>query len=386
MKIVTLVFMLFFFCFGAVGERIVWSSGLSLLAFLEKNELPLRLYYNLSSTDKELASEVQVGSVYYILKDENQKVLQVLIPISEDVQMHIYKNKNQEYTLDFIPIIYTTYKNTLVLAVQKSPYQDILEHTNDIVLATEFVNTYRKSIDFNKYMLKDDKLAFIYTRKYRLGRTFSTPEIRSAIVQTNKKPHYIFSFEDSFYDLNGREIAGFLLEMPIKYRRITSKFSYGRWHPVLKKNRPHYGVDLSATHGTPIYASASGKIIYSGYRGGYGNVVEIMHGDGIRTLYAHMSKRSPKAVVGAKVKKGQLIGRVGSTGLSTGPHLHFGVYRNNKPIDPMGIIRTEKNQLKGSKKQEFLVFANQQKKDLDRMISEYDFSEKKAYIHTENLE
>lgn len=386
MRFFALIFFLCFYCFGAVGERIVWSSGLSFLTFLEQNHLPLKLYYNLSATDKELASEIQVGSVYYLLKDENQKVLQALIPISEDMQIHIYQNPNKEYALDFIPIVYTTHKNTLVVSVQKSPYQDILEHTKDIVLATEFVNTYRKSIDFHKYMLKDDKLAFTYTRKYRLGRTFSTPEIRSAIVQTNKKAHYIFGFEDSFYDLKGREVAGFLLEMPVKYRRISSKFSYGRWHPVLKKVRPHYGVDLSAAHGTPIYASASGKVVYSGYRGGYGNVVEISHGDGIRTLYAHMSKRDPKAFVGARIKKGQLIGRVGSTGMSTGPHLHFGVYRNNKPIDPLGIVRTEKNQLKGSKKKEFLIFANQQKEILDSLINSYDFSEKKGYVMTESIQ
>ena len=134
MKSIILVCLLFFSAFGAVGERIVWSSGLSLLVFLEQHKLPLKLYYNLSRTDKELASEVQVGSVYYILRDDEGEVLQVLIPISEDVQMHIYKSQNGGYVLDFIPIIYTTHKRALILSVQKSPYQDILENTNDVCL------------------------------------------------------------------------------------------------------------------------------------------------------------------------------------------------------------------------------------------------------------
>ncbi|MCE3039630.1 peptidoglycan DD-metalloendopeptidase family protein [Helicobacter anatolicus] len=373
------------FCFGAVGERLVWNSGLSLLAFLEQNKLPLRLYYNLSNTDKELASEVRVGSVYYLLKNADGMVLQALIPISEDVQIHIYL-KNREYFLDFIPIVYTTHKKTLVLAVQKSPYQDILEYTGDVVLANEFVNIYRKSIDFKKFMLKNDKIAMIYTRKYRLGRAFWVPEIKAAVVETHKKSNYLFGYNESFYDLSGREVMGFLLDMPVKYTRISSRFSYGRFHPVLKKTRPHYGVDLAAPHGTAIKAAASGKIIYSGYRGGYGNVVEIAHGDGIRTLYAHMSKRDAKARVGAMIKKGQIIGRVGSTGMSTGPHLHFGVYKNSRPIDPMGIVRTAKNELKGNKKREFINLAKSLQTELDRLREVYDFEVQKAYLETEALD
>lgn len=373
------------FCFGAVGERLVWNSGLSLLAFLEQNKLPLRLYYNLSNTDKELASEVRVGSVYYLLKNADNVVLQALIPISEDVQIHIYL-KNREYFLDFIPIVYTTHKKTLVLAVQKSPYQDILEYTGDVVLANEFVNIYRKSIDFKKFMLKNDKIAMIYTRKYRLGRAFWVPEIKAAVVETHKKSNYLFGYNESFYDLSGREVMGFLLDMPVKYTRISSRFSYGRFHPVLKKTRPHYGVDLAAPHGTAIKAAASGKIIYSGYRGGYGNVVEIAHGDGIRTLYAHMSKRDAKARVGAMIKKGQIIGRVGSTGMSTGPHLHFGVYKNSRPIDPMGIVRTAKNELKGNKKREFINLAKSLQTELDRLREVYDFEVQKAYLETKALD
>ena len=366
-KIVGIIF-LASFLFAAVGERLVWSSGMSVLGFLESQQLPLKLYYNLSSSDKELASEVQVGSVYYLLKDSEGRVLQVLIPVSEDVQMHIYKSQDN-YKLDFIPIAYTQETKSISLHIQKSPYQDILEATNDKVLANEFVSLYRKSIDLQKFVLKNDRLAFVYTRKYRLGRTFSLPEIKSAAIETSGKLNYIFAFNDGFYDLRGYEVNGFLLEMPVRYRRISSAFSYGRFHPILKKIRPHYGVDLSAPYGTPIYAAASGRIIYSGYRGGYGNVVEINHGDGIRTLYAHMSKRSSKAQAGRFVKKGELIGYVGSTGMSTGPHLHFGVYKNNRPVNPMGIVRTAKNKLKGKQKRDFLKLANQEKKEIDSLLS-----------------
>ncbi len=365
-RLFMLILLAMSFSFSAVGERVVWSSGMSLLAFLESHSIPLRLYYNLSNADKELSSEVQVGSVCYILRDDQGKILQILIPISEDVQMHIYATK-EGYNLDFIPIITTKITHKVALPIQKSPYQDLLEKTNDSVLTNQVINIYKKSINLEKFVRKDDLLAVIYTRKYRLGRTFSTPEIKAAMIETNRKSNYLFGFEDTFYDLKAREIVGFLLEMPVKYHRISSPFSYGRFHPILKQTRPHYGVDLAATYGTPIYAAASGRVIYSGYRGGYGNVVEINHGDGIRTLYGHMSKRATRS--GSFVKKGQLIGYVGSTGVSTGPHLHFGVYKNNRPVNPMGIVRTTKKELKGAKKQEFLKLARNYQEQLDAILS-----------------
>lgn len=352
--------------FGAVGERVLWGSGMSLLAFLESHSIPLRLYYNLSNEDKELSSEVQVGSVYYILRDDAGKILQILIPLSEDVQIHIYATKDG-YKLDFIPIVSTQVTHKIALSIQKSPYQDLLDKTDDRVLTNQLINIYKKSINLQKLVRKEDILAVIYMRKYRLGRTFSTPEIKAAMIQTNHKPNYLFNFEDNFYDLKAREMVGFLLEIPVKYRRISSPFSYGRFHPVLKKVRPHYGVDLAANYGTPIYASASGRVLFSGYRGGYGNVVEINHGDNIRTLYGHMSRRAIRS--GASVKKGQLIGYVGTTGVSTGPHLHFGVYKNNRPINPMGIVRTAKKELKGTKKQEFLKMARKYQEELDQITS-----------------
>ncbi len=352
--------------FGAVGEQAVWSQGMTLLSFLESQSLPLKLYYNLANTDKELASEVQVGSVYYTLHDDTGKVLQVLIPVSEDLQMHIYHTK-EGYSLDFIPIVATKVRRTLALSIQKSVYQDLLDKTQDPLLAAEAINVYKKSINLKKFVLKNDSLALIYERKYRLGKAFSTPQIKAMVIETNAKPNYIFAFDDSFYNPQGREVIGFLLDMPVKYRRISSYFSYGRFHPILRKTRPHYGVDFAAPYGTPIRAAASGRVVYSGNKGGYGNVIEINHGDGIRTLYGHMSRYIVSA--GAFVKKGQTIGYVGNTGLSTGPHLHFGVYKNNHPMNPLGIIAKTKKELKGYKKLAFLKESQLAKKELDELLA-----------------
>ena len=122
--------------------------------------------------------------------------------------------------------------------------------------------------------------------------------------------------------------------------RISSRFSLGRKHPILGTVRPHYAVDYAAPKGTPIVAAADGVVIFAGKRGGYGrNLIEIRHENKSKTLYAHMNSFASGMKSGKKVKRGQLIGRVGSTGLSTGPHLHFGLYRNNVPINPLSSVK-----------------------------------------------
>ncbi|MEW8346988.1 MAG: M23 family metallopeptidase, partial [Candidatus Thiodiazotropha taylori] len=123
------------------------------------------------------------------------------------------------------------------------------------------------------------------------------------------------------------------LRAPVDFRRISSRFTRERYHPVLGKKRPHRGVDYAAKTGTPIKASGDGKVIFRGKKGGYGKTVIIQHGQTYTTLYAHLSRYNKKSRKGTRVKQGQVIGYVGKTGLATGPHLHYefrvnGVHRN----------------------------------------------------------
>jgi murein DD-endopeptidase MepM/ murein hydrolase activator NlpD len=128
--------------------------------------------------------------------------------------------------------------------------------------------------------------------------------------------------------------------MPLDRIRITSRFTHRRWHPILHKYRPHHGVDFGAKRGTPIRAIASGRVIYAGWMRGYGKTIKIDHGHGFVSLYGHQSALKVKR--GQRVRRGQIIGRVGNTGRSTGPHLHLGLYRRGKPVDPLKYIRTRR--------------------------------------------
>lgn len=345
-------------CFGAVAHSHTWESGYTLFAFFQKYDIPTSVYYNLPPKDRELTSEIYAGVTYYTLLDKNDELIQALIPIGDGMQIHIFK-RDGVYALDFTPMIYFEQEQTISLSIQKSPYQDLMEMTHDSALVGEFLNAYKNSINFHS-ILKNDRLAFIYDRKYRLGKPLKNANIKAAVVEINKKPHYIFSYNNGrYYNKEGKEIQGFLLQTPISGARISSRFSLGRKHPILGTIRPHYAVDYAAPKGTPIYAAASGVVIFVGKKGGYGNLIEIRHENNLKTLYAHMNSFASGMRVGKKVKQGQVIGRVGTTGLSTGPHLHFGLYRNNVPINPLSSVKAVSKELQGKEKEAFIAFTEQ---------------------------
>lgn len=367
--IFSLLFLSFSLCFGAIGENKVWQKGYTFLNFLEDYHIPLRLYYNLPPEDKELTAEIYAGVEYQVLRDKYGVLIQALIPIGEDIQIQIYKD-HLSYKLTFTPIKSFQKTQTLALEVLNSPHQDIFKQSKDLNLANEFLNTYKNSINFKKEVMKGDKLALLYVRKYRFGEYFGTPSITASIMETNKKPNYLISYNDGrYYNLLGKEVAGFLLQMPLSSVYITSRFSHARKHPVLKQVvRPHFGIDLRARIGTPVKSAGSGRVVSAGKKGGYGKAIEIAHEGGLRTLYAHLSSIDRKIRVGSYVKQGQVIGKSGNTGISSGPHLHFGLYKNNRPINPLGSIKTTRSELKGKDKAKFLQLAKEQKELLDNEL------------------
>lgn len=141
--------------------------------------------------------------------------------------------------------------------------------------------------------------------------------------------------EGSYYNEEGLAIERSLLKTPLKFARISSRFNPRRMHPVLHVRRGHFGVDYAAPTGTPVWSAAHGKIIFRGWRGGGGNTVIVKHDNGLQTLYLHLSKFRRGQKVGQRVKAKTVIGYVGSTGMSTGPHLHFSVKQNGRYVDPL---------------------------------------------------
>ncbi|CRF49235.1 Membrane proteins related to metalloendopeptidases [Helicobacter heilmannii] len=374
------------FCVGfsgaSVGQRLIWEHGMTLLKFFNKHHIDPKIYYNLSYQDKELGTEIRAGVPYYALKNDKGQLLQVLVPVGESVQLRLYKKPSGQYALDFIPIIYSTTKKTLSVHIKHSAYHDIFKATGDAKLAQEFIGIYQKILNLKRTVTKGDQLSLIYTRKYRLNQPFGYPNIKAAMLQAHRRDHYVFSYKGKYYDERGREVVAFLLETPVHYTRISSPFSLGRMHPILKQIRPHYGIDFAAKRGSLIHAATDGYIVSIGRRGGYGNEIEIKHGSDLRMVYAHMSAFAKGLHVHSYVKRGQVIGKVGSTGLSTGPHLHFGVYVNDRPVDPLGRIRTAKSQLSGHDKQLFSQAIKPYLKTLEDLTS-FEYAQKENTKNTD---
>ena len=324
-------------------EELSWPSGSNFLNFLETNKIPLSLYYNLASEDQELTEEIIAGTKYQIYKNENGETRQVLIPVSDELQIHIFRDEKNNYILDFTPISYQSENKFLALKVDKSVSEDIFDYTGSGSLALGFKEVFKGSgIDFRK-INKGDTIAIIYNQKTRMGRSFGTSEIYAAMIETKNKRYVMYKFEDKFYDKNGKKNDKFLLVRPLANARITSGFTLKRWHPILQRYRAHLGVDYGAPKGTPIKAAGDGTVKFVGQKSGYGRTVIISHAGGYETLYAHLNGFAKGIRSGMKVKQGTLIAYVGTSGMSTGPHLHFGLYLGSKPINPESAIKVVKN-------------------------------------------
>jgi murein DD-endopeptidase MepM/ murein hydrolase activator NlpD len=209
-----------------------------------------------------------------------------------------------------------------------------------------FISGFRKSINFSLLVQKDDPIVMIYDQKFRFGKPFSMPRLLLAKIQLHGKWHGVYlGADERYYNAKGQEVEGFLLGNPVLGARISSGFTSRRWHPVLHKYRAHLGIDYAAPRGTYIRAAGAGTVIELRRSRSYGNLTKIRHADGYTTLYAHQQKFRKGMYRGKRIKKGEIIGYIGTTGISTGPHLHFGLYKNNRAINPRSVIQVTTKKL-----------------------------------------
>lgn len=195
-------------------------------------------------------------------------------------------------------------------------------------------------IDFALDVRAGDSFGVVYEEKYWLGRKISEGLILAAEFLNGGRLYRAIGFrgadgEISYYTPSGRNLKRAFLRTPVKFSRVSSRFSHSRYHPVLKLWRAHTGVDYAAPEGTPVRATAAGRVTSAGWNGGYGNTVVISHGGSYSTLYAHLSRYPPGLRAGRRLEQGDVIGYVGKTGLATGPHLHYEFQVNGQHKNPL---------------------------------------------------
>ncbi len=357
-KIILIICLIVQTLFSNVVQESKWPKGESFLTFLEKYSISQKLYFDLEKEDKELCSEITADTYYYLMENADGSLEQVLIPVSDEIQLHLYKTKDNTYKFQTLPISYQEYTETIAMPITSSVSLQLQEATGSAALAANLKAIFSGSANFRR-MQKNDFIAVEYTQKSLLGRPFGQPDIKAAMVEISGKKYYRFKNEkdDKYYDETGKAFTKtYFFKIPVSYSRISSKFTKKRWHPVLKRYRAHLGTDFAAPRGRKIYAAGEGKIEFIGRRGGYGKTIIIRHPNGYKTLYAHQNKFRSGLKRGRRVKRGEHIGYVGSTGLSSGPHLHLGLYKNGRAVNPLRIIKKpETKGLKGKSKKTFLA-------------------------------
>ncbi|MBE7373268.1 peptidoglycan DD-metalloendopeptidase family protein [Pseudomonas lopnurensis] len=226
-------------------------------------------------------------------------------------------------------------------------------------LTMDLANVFGYDIDFALDIRKGDSFEVIYEEKTVEGQRVGTGNILAARFTNRGKTYSAVRYTNkdgatSYYNADGTSMRKAFIRTPVDFARISSRFSNGRKHPILNKIRAHKGVDYAAPHGTPIKSAGDGKVLLAGRKGGYGNTVIIQHGQRYRTLYAHMQGFAKGVRNGSTVKQGQIIGYIGTTGLSTGPHLHYEFQVDGVHVDPLGLKLPMADPIAKNEKQRFL--------------------------------
>jgi murein DD-endopeptidase MepM/ murein hydrolase activator NlpD len=247
---------------------------------------------------------------------------------------------------DFTDSVKVSVRQKDILTCRKKVHGEIITSLWDAVkkdginplVALELSDIYQWTVDFFG-LQPGDKFTVVYDELYVDTVSIGLGRIHAATFNHVGKELLAIPFTqdsvEAYFDAEGNSLRRAFLKAPLRFNRISSRFSGNRMHPILKIRRPHYGVDYAAPIGTPVYSIGDGRVIMAGYQSGAGKIVKVRHNSVYTSVYMHLSGFGKGITSGKYVVQGELLGYVGSSGLSTGPHLDFRVTRNGSPIDPL---------------------------------------------------
>ena len=290
---------------------------------------------------------------------KNNSLLKLSIPISKSISVEISRDELNEIVSK--KIITKLYKKKTLSEniIKNSLYSSATKAKINPDTIIEFARIFGFEIDFQRDIRKNDYFRIVYDKYFdEKGKFIKSGSIHYAYMSVNGREIILYKFGDNkdygYYDVNGNSVEKALMKTPINGARLSSSFGL-RKHPILGFNKMHKGTDFAAPSGTPIMASGSGTIIRSRWCGGGGNCVKIKHNSTYQTIYAHMKSFAKGIKEGRKVRQGQIIGYVGSTGMSTGPHLHYEVLINGKQVNSQKLRLPSGKILKGDERKLFEI-------------------------------
>jgi murein DD-endopeptidase MepM/ murein hydrolase activator NlpD len=360
--------------FNVINDTV--KSGDTFGSLIEKQNLNGNEVYDIVAKVKDSfdVRSIRIGKPYTILRNKNK---------THEIQYFIYQpDRINYYIIDFRDSIIVhqktrplTFKTrTIAGALNGSLSETLANEKVDPALAAKIAKIYAWSIDFFK-LQKGDKFGLTFTERYINDTVYDgVDSLKASFFEYKGKKIYAFPFspnenskKQEYYDEEGKTLKNFFLKAPLKFVNITSRYSKSRFHPVQKRWKAHNGTDYAAPTGTPIMSTAAGVVEQAGYTTGNGNFVKVKHDRTYSTQYLHMSKILVKR--GQRVTQGQIIGKVGSTGLATGPHVCYRFWKNGVQVDALRLKLPTSTPMDAKYKQKFLEVITPLKKVLDSTAS-----------------
>ncbi|MGX9558087.1 peptidoglycan DD-metalloendopeptidase family protein [Pseudomonas sp. CFBP 5750] len=327
---------------GPDHREVIVAKGDTLSTLFEKVGLPSTSVHEILASDKQAKqfTQLQRGQKLEFELNPDGQLTNLHTKLSDLESITLTKN-DKGYVFNRVtakPTVRSAYVHGVI---NSSLFQSAARAGLSHSLTMDMASVFGYDIDFAQDIRQGDEFDIIYEQKVVNGKSVGNGPILSARFTNRGKTYTAVRYTNkqgnsSYYTADGNSMRKAFIRTPVDFARISSKFSAGRKHPILNKIRAHKGVDYAAPRGTPIKAAGDGKVLLAGRRGGYGNTVIIQHGNTYRTLYGHMQGFAKGVKTGGTVKQGQVIGYIGTTGLSTGPHLHYEFQVNGVHVDPLG--------------------------------------------------
>ncbi|MCI4647366.1 peptidoglycan DD-metalloendopeptidase family protein [Phaeodactylibacter sp.] len=284
---------------------------------------------------------LRVGKPYTILSKPGTEQPLYMVYEPNDYEYVVFELSG-DYKVERKERIVETQQGSVAGKLESSLWNAIVGQGLSYELAAKMEGALQWSIDFH-HLQKNDEFKLVFDREFIDGEEVGIGAVHAAYYKTGENEYHAIYYKsedeahEGYYDLEGRPMKRGFLKSPVKYSRISSYYNLNRFHPILKRRRPHYGTDYAAPYGTPIYAVGDGVVTRASYTKGNGNFVKIKHDKTYETQYLHMQKFAKGISVGTHVKQGQVIGYVGSTGLATGPHVCFRFWKDGKQVNHLNM-------------------------------------------------
>lgn len=306
---------------------------------LQKHGVPYEQIVETARGAREVfdVRDIQAGKSYRVYVNPWLERARYLVYRPDAVRYVVFDIRNPEKSYTGKRPVTVQWKSAAG-TIQSSLYRSLMKSNASPELVLELSEVFAWQIDFFRIQ-RGDRFRVVYEHRSVDGRSIGPGDIVAAMFRHQGETYYGFRFDEGngpeYFDENGNSLRRQLLKAPLRYSRISSRFTNRRFHPVLKRYRPHHGTDYAAPRGTPVRSVGDGTVLYAGRKGYNGNYVKIRHNATYTTGYLHLSRI--KVQPGETVKQGDIIGTVGSTGLSTGPHLDYRFWKNGQAVDPYSI-------------------------------------------------